>query len=482
MNKYNAMRFAARPVVVGKLLADMYGVLCLLMLVPTAIAVFTNSPAITVYFLLISGLSFTWFLGRRLSLPLKVQRNEALIVVALLFTSSSVLLSLPVMAYGFSFSDAWFEAVSGITTTGLSTLALDNPSPALLFSRAWMQWVGGIGVVVLALAVFVKPGVTANRLGFSEQEMDDVVGGTRAHAKRVIVVYLCLTSFGIISLYLSGASLLDAICHSMAAISTGGFANYSDSLASMNNIHLIIVNALCIAGAISFHLYYRSLLHTGRGSFLSNQLYSLLALLLFGACVMWLLLWNSGASLDPRDVITLVVSAQTTAGFSTINVAALPSVALLALCVFMAIGGGAGSTSGGIKMDRVLLILQIAKRAVTRTALPDQVKLGGSRVGDIRQLEDAITLVFLFFTTLVISWLIFVAYGFPALPALFEVTSALATVGLSAGITSEALPSELKMLLCFNMLLGRLEIIAALVMLAPRSWIGRRRKLTRRDL
>lgn len=74
------------------------------------------------------------------------------------------------------------------------------------------------------------------------------------------------------------------------------------------------------------------------------------------------------------------------------------------------------------------------------------------------------------------------AYGFPALPALFEVTSALATVGLSAGITSEALPSELKMLLCFNMLLGRLEIIAALVMLAPRSWIGRRRKLTRRDL
>ena len=154
------------------------------------------------------------------------------------------------------FIDAWFEAVSGVTTTGLSTLPIEDKPVAFLFGRAWTQWIGGIGVAVFALALIVGSGSPLRSLGFSSSEVSDVVGGTRAHAKRVVIIYVCLTAAGITALLLSGASLIDAVAHCMAAVSTGGFANYGDSLGSVSALHLGIVNVLCIAGAISFHVYY----------------------------------------------------------------------------------------------------------------------------------------------------------------------------------------------------------------------------------
>lgn len=474
-SKYLTMQFAVRPAVVGRLLADMYGVLSLLTLVPATVALSMGSVAGPVYLKVVAAAALLWLAGRLLPSPDRVQKNEALCMVALLFISSSLLLCLPMMAYGIPFIDAWFESVSGVTTTGLSTLSLEQASTAFLFGRAWIQWVGGIGVVVLALAIFVRPGVIAKSMGFSDREMDDVVGGTRAPAKRVVLIYLLITAIGICALYISGASARDAIIHCMTALSTGGFANYPDSLASISNPHLVMINLLCIAGAVSFHLYYRSIFSAGRGGLLDNQLYALLSLLVVGVCAVSLLLWLEGSSLAGRDVLTLVVSAQTTAGFSTIDIGKLPGSVIVVLCLLMAVGGGAGSTSGGIKVDRALLVLRGAKMSMLRIGLPDHVYVRGENGEDSAKMQEALTLVFWFMAALLSSWLVFLVYGYPPLASLFEVTSALATVGLSSGITSEELPTELKVLLCGNMILGRLEIIAVLVLLAPRTWVGRRR-------
>ncbi len=475
MAKYSAMQFAVRPTVVGRLLSDMYGILALLTLVPAGLAWVTDSAAAKAYSGVIASLALCWLGGRLLAPPDRVQKNEALAMVALLFITSSLLLCLPLMSYGIPFMDAWFESVSGVTTTGLSTLDIAEASPAFLFGRAWMQWLGGIGVVVLALAIFVRPGVTANRLGFSDREMDDVVGGTRAHARRVIIIYLLLTALGITALYFSGASLLDAVVHCMAALSTGGFANYPNSLADVNAAHLWVVNLLCVAGAISFHLYYRSLLRSGRGKFIDNQLYTLLATLAAGIGLMWVLATLAGLELPARDLLTTVVSAQTTAGFSSTEIGALPSSMILLLCVLMAIGGGAGSTAGGFKLDRALLLFQIAHRSLLRSTLSEHVHVRGAKHQEGSRMEEALSLLVWFLAIVLLSWLVFVAYGFPPLQSLFEVVSALATVGLSSGITNAELPAELKLVLCTNMLLGRVEIIAVLVLLAPRNWIGRRR-------
>lgn len=480
MNKYRSMQFAVRPAVVLRLLADMYGLLALLTLVPGTLALLTGSAAGPAYLGVIGALATAWLLGRLLPDPQKIQQNEALVMVALLFTSASLLLSLPVTAYGVPFLDAWFEAVSGVTTTGLSTLDIGPMPAAFLFGRAWMQWVGGIGVVVLALAIFVRPGVTASRLGFSSREMDDVVGGTRAHARRVIVIYLLLTGAGVLALLLSGAGPLDAVAHAMAAVSTGGFANYPDSLASVGSARLWVINLLCIAGAVSFYLYYRSLLSSRPGKFLDNQLYALLILIALGTAAAWISTRLAGEELGLGNLLTLVISAQTTAGFSTFAIGDLPPVLLLVLCACMAVGGGAGSTAGGIKLDRALLLAGLARRAVLRTGLPEDVYVAGDAADGGRRIEEAVALLAWFGGALLLSWMVFLAHGLPPLASLFEVTSALANVGLTAGLTGAELPATLKFILCCNMLLGRLELLAVLVLFAPRTWIGRRRHTTRR--
>ena len=478
MNRYSAMMFALRPGVLLRLLFDMYGILALLTLVPFLVAVFTNSVAINSYLLVIGLLSACWLVGRFLPAADKVQKNEALAMVAALFITASLLFSIPVMAYGVSFLDAWFEAVSGVTTTGLSTLNVADMPAALLFGRGWMQWMGGVGVVVLALALFLRPGQTASQLGFSNNEKDDLVGGTRAHAKRVVLIYLLLTTLGIAALYLTGASLLDSVVHSMTAVSTGGFANYGDSLGSVTSSQLTIVNILCVAGAVSFHVYYRSLLAT-RGRFIGdNQLYALLAMILIVSSATWFL--SDVTSLDLRftDILTLVVSSQTTAGFSPIGMAELPGWLLLMLCLCMAIGGGIGSTSGGFKLGRFIMMLRIARLALIRSALSENVHVARDAHGtfiDTDETEDVLALLTWFIIMLLASWLVFLVYGYPPAESLFEVTSALATAGLSTGITNEGLPAVLKFVLCCNMLLGRVEILAILILLSPHSWIGKRR-------
>lgn len=480
MRKYRAMQFAVRPAVVGRLLADMYGLLALLTLVPGTVALASDSAAGPTYLVIVTALAALWLAGRLLPDPGTIQTNEALTMVALLFISGSLALSAPLTAYGIPFLDAWFEAVSGVTTTGLSTLDSGDMPAAMLFGRAWMQWVGGIGVVVLALAIFVRPGVTANRLGFSHREIDDVVGGTRAHARRVAIVYLLLTGAGIAALLASGSGILDAVVHSMAAVSTGGFANATDSLAAVSTPQLWIINLLCFAGAISFYLYYRALLYSRPGNFLDNQFYALLLMILLGSAAAWLLARAAGATLHPADLLSLVISAQTTAGFSTFETGTLPPAVLLLLCVSMAVGGGAGSTAGGVKLDRALLLASIARRAVLRTGVPEEVYVRDETGAASHRAEEALALVTWFAAALLVSWGIFVAYGFPPLHSLFEVTSALANVGLSAGITSAGLPPELKFLLCCVMLLGRLEMLAILVLFAPHTWFGRRRRTTGR--
>lgn len=480
MGKYSAMQFAVRPAVVGRLLADMYGILALLTAVPGLLAWSTGSRAAPAYSIVVLVLGIIWLAARSLPDPRRVQKNEALVVVALLFTTSSLLLALPFMAYGIPFIDAWFEAVSGVTTTGLSTLQIADRPVAFLFGRAWMQWVGGIGVVVLALALFVRPGVSASRLGFSKREMDDVVGGTRAHARRVVIIYLGITALGITALLLTGSSLLDAIVHCMAALSTGGFANYQTSLAGISAPQLWVINTLCIAGAVSFHLYYRSLLYTRREELFDNQLYALLAMIALSTTTVWVLGRVVGLEASLEDILTLTISAQTTAGFSTVDLATLPPAIILVLCAFMAVGGGAGSTAGGIKLDRALLVMQVAYRALLRSSLSERVHVRGDKGVEASRVEEAMALIFWFLLIVLLSWLVFLACGYPPMNSLFEVISATATVGLSAGVTSGDLPPALKILLCFNMLLGRLEIVAMLVLLAPRSWFGRRRAVTGR--
>lgn len=478
---YAAARFAIRPTVIAKLLSQLFGVLSVVMVAPTLVSA-VGAPLLTTttYLGIIALLLTAYLLGRILPNSDNVQTNEAMVTVALLFVLTSLLLSLPIMTLGIAFEDAWFEAVSGITTTGLSVINLEDKPWAFLFNRGWMQWVGGVGVVVLALGISIFPSSVGSRLGFSEQEMGDAVGGTRAHAKRVLIVYCALTAVGIVLLSLDGSPLLDAVVHSMAAVSTGGFANHADSLSSASSYHIAVVSLLCIAGAVSFHIYYLATFLPEREKWLDNQFFSLLLTIGLISLLAVAISWYQQSDLSWWQVVTLVVSAQTTAGFSTAGEVPLPNWLLLMLCGSMLVGGGLGSTSGGIKLGRALFVFQQARMHLIQSSASDRLYMSWRANASEAFLRDAMAVIGWFIAVLFASWLIFVMHGYPPLQSLYEVTSALSTAGLSAGLSHADLPALLKFVLCVDMLLGRVEIVAFLILFMPYTWKGHRRRIKTR--
>jgi trk system potassium uptake protein TrkH len=176
----------------------------------------------------------------------------------------------------------------------------------------------------------------------------------------------------------------------------------------------------------------------------------------------------------------LGMSAQTTAGFTTLDLNSIDDSAKLSMIISMLIGGGVGSTAGGIKLLRFLILLRLIQVILQRTTMPSQAvqypKLGGKLLEDT-EVQRVLILILLFIGIIVISWLFFLMYGYAPMNALFEVVSASATVGLSTGVTAADMPVLLKLILCLDMLFGRLEIIALLVVLYPPNWIGKRKEL-----
>ena len=202
-------------------------------------------------------------------------------------------------------------------------------------------------------------------------------------------------------------------------------------------------------------------------------------IILASAVVGLSLWWNADMSLAQalRHGIMLGASAQSTTGFSSLSIESIDATSKLLLMLSMFIGGGSGSTAGGIKLLRLLIILRLLQFYLRRPAMPPHAvarpRLSG-QVLERTEIEQATLIAALFAMTIGASWLAFVAFGYAPLDALFEVTSAVGTVGLSTGITSADLEWPLKALLCLDMLLGRLEVLALLVILYPATWIGKR--------
>jgi trk system potassium uptake protein TrkH len=371
--------------------------------------------------------------------------------------------------------------VSGVTTTGLSTLASVEGRPAsFLFARTWLQWVGGLGVLALVLALLIAPGVEAKRLGFDERV--DIVGGTQAHVRRVSLVYLVITIIGILALLAVGESAMDAITHALAAVSTGGFANHDDSLAGIASWPArVLITLLSLAGAISFALYYLGIFRNVPGLLREPQFRGFIVLCavtvvaLFGFMS---LAHPERTSANLANALLTGISAQTTTGFSIMPLAELDPGSKLTLIVSMFIGGEVGSTAGGLKVLRLMMLLSLVRLSIQKTAIPAAGRVSATVGGSTLQAEEVITVVTLlvvYLLVILLSWAVFLVGGYAPLDALFDIVSAVATAGLSVGVVSVTLDPALKAVLCLDMLMGRVEVIAFLVLLYPRSWFGRKR-------
>lgn len=395
---------------------------------------------------------------------------EAAAIASLSFLVASFTGAVPFVALaGMPALDAWFEAMSGFTTTGFSLLDVDTSPGSVLFLRALSQWFGGMGFVVLTVSFLVTTGSSA--VTFLKEEIPEKVFPRIArHVQLIVITYVILTVLGIVMLAISGLGLYDAVCYTLSGVSTGGFAVHRNSIADLPYhfaaIPLIII---MITGSVSFILYYRSWktninFRAAAAAFFRN---SQVILLLVFILVLGLLL-SLGIEGPDRFIhgFILAASAQTTTGYYTIEPSSLPGFALVLVIGAMFIGGSMGSTSGGVKLFRIIQLFATLNRFIVKYLFPRETVLPGEVAGKgiaKEELPGIFYVIAIYGVFIFIGTVIFAAAGYDPLSSVFEVTSAVGTVGLSTGVVEPGLNQGLKLLLIFLMWVGRLEFLPLLI-------------------
>lgn len=480
------LAYAVRGHVLAKYSGQLMIVLALLMLPPLIIALFDGNWASTWrYLLLFSGLSLSGGLLSRLPTPERIQVNEALSITFIIFLGSALLMSWPMMEPGVAYIDSLFEAVSGVTTTGLSTLGnIEGHSDTFLFARAWMQWYGGLGFIVLSVALLMGHQAASRRLVGTVESSETLAMTARTHAIRTLWVYCCLTLAGLGVIWLFTKDGFTSLLLVLSSVSTGGFSPYDSSLSGLHSrsasIAVILISFL---SAVSLHLYWRAT-HAGLRGGLQTLVTDIELRTLFLTCLLTggtltLLGWLDGTTAPWYNGMMTGISAQTTTGFATTEIANMDHTSKVIMILSMLLGGSVGSSAGGFKILRLLILLRLLQLMIRRTTMPLHA-VADPYLGDQKIEQDeanqALQLILLFLLLIFASWIPFVVLGYDPLDALFEVVSASGTVGLSSGISGPELEPILKGVLCLDMLAGRIEIVALLVVLYPRTWFGRREK------
>ncbi len=470
----------ARPAVVLRALAQQAPVFLAVVAPPAVVAVITGQGALAWSLAgQIVGLLAMTLYHRNATFPADLRQIEALATFALVFLIASLIVVPPFVVLGMPAWDALFEAVSGITSTGLSLAGDTDGWPVVgHLLRAWIQWCGGFAIAFAGLAIFSGSTGATLAMGDTSFSTRDKGSSLRLQAQRVLVAYAGLSVVAVLACLAVIPGWWEAICVALAAVSTGGFSPRADSLASYSLPAQGVVMAICVLAAVSLLVYVQIPRDGLRGALRNSHTRAALGLML-GATALFVAidLGVNRASPDElyRGALNFL-SAFSTAGFSTSEVSS--HVALLPLIlVAMFIGGDVGSTGGGIKVGRLVLLVQVVRLSFARVAVPRSavtyLRDNGNRVAADHLIAVA-TLVALYLTSLLVGWIIFLVSDAAPLAALFEVTSALSTVGLSQGLTGPDMALHLKLTLGVLMLLGRLEFIALIILLMPNTWVKRR--------
>lgn len=393
---------------------------------------------------------------------------QAIIVVCVVWLAYGFFAALPFyfLSPELTFLDAFFESMSSLTTTGLTMYPELIPSlSSLAFWRSFISWIGGLGIVVLAFFGLMK-GVFGSTKLMSAEGRDRIRPSLQKTVINMWVVYIILTLIGVFLLYLFGMSLFDAFNYSMSAVSTTGSQSNAASLSGIGNTPIFItLIVLMLLSATSFILHFTFYLKRSFKVYLKDVQFIVLLLLVFLSSLIIFL------KLKGHNFITVllnVVSMITCGGFATLNTNEIlltaPFVFLIFL-ILMFIGGSSNSTAGGIKIERLIILIKSVFWKIKQINLPNIAYFPKKYNGQIIENSKIRTIHFLFFIWLffvLLGTFAFTFYGYSIQESIFEVISAQSNVGFSVGITEQTMPPFLKVMLIINMWVGRLEIIPIL--------------------
>jgi len=473
---------SVRIAVIGKYLGQLLIVLAILTLLPLLVSLVFKEYEFTIRYVIVEFILFSaGVMLMRINAPANLRTNEGLVISALVFILSPLVMTIPVMGTGLGFIDALFETISAFTTTGLSVVTeLQHQPHTFLFSRSYMQWIGGLGIVVLTIVLLLRPGIYLRKL-IELEESEDIVGSTVTYARRMLLIYMLLTMISIGMIWIAGSDFFNAVTHALSAVSTGGFSNFDNSLAGFNSSAVSVSVILgSLFGALPFMLYFR--IHNYRFSMIFQDVQvRAIAFFIVSIGLLLAIVLMQETQMALPDVlyhsILMTISAQTTAGFASIDISQIGHHGLLILMIAMFVGGALGSTAGGIKLYRILICWRALLHMLQKTAATPHAVIEPHLAGKTLEMDEinkALLVIMLYLLAIILSWLAFLFSGLEPVASLFEVVSAVGTVGLSSGLVSVDLPTHLKLILCLDMLLGRLEFIALLVLIYPATWMNRR--------
>lgn len=424
-----------------------------------------------------------------------VYSKEGLVVVSLTWIYASVLGTLPFILSGSipSFVDAFFEMVSGFTTTGATILTgerIDAMNYGLQFWRCFTHWIGGMGIIVFVMAIV---GGSANRsMHILRAEMpgpsvDKIVPRASTTAKILYLIYMGMTVLQTVMLALGGMPLFDAIVNSFSSAGTGGFAPRGDSMASYNSYCQWVTAIFMLLYSVNFNLYFLMLVGKFRAALSSGELWLYLGIVVFSSVTISVDIFNNLAFCEAlpdaiRHAVYQTASFITTTGSSTIpsgyTINDFPAYSKAVLLLLMFVGGCAGSTAGGLKVSRIGILARIVRKELRKVIHPrsaNAVKYEGKVLTE--EAMAGVTSYFALYMVLFAMLLIVVSFdgasGLTLEANLSAVASCLNNVGPAYGINALGYYNYsdfTKLVLSFAMLLGRLEIYPILLTFAPSTW------------
>ena len=433
--------------------------------------------------IIVASIGFIGFFFTR-KVKSDLSQKDGFLIIVMFWVVLSTVGSVPFYLSGMSAIDSFFESMSGITTTGATVIAnIDILPESILFYRQLLQWMGGMGLIVLAIAVMPLLGIGGGQLykteipgAMKEQKLTPRIKET---AQALWVIYLGLTVACCLMYYINGMTFFDAVSHAMSTVAIGGFSTHNESIGFYNSISIeFICMVFMLLSSFSFTLHYFAIYKRKPLKYIYDP-----ELRFFISIIVLILVFSSlinvfsDSSVSPSswELLFHTISMVTTTGFSSSDTANWPFSISFLLLVGAFIGACSGSVGGGVKSWRVMIMLNHAYSNIMKIIHPNSVislKIGTRNVGD-----DVATSVWGFFSIYVISFVLLLiailTTGLDLESAFSAIGACLNNLGPGSGSVSDNyadINSASKSILAFAMLLGRLEIFTLLVIMTPMFW------------
>ena len=417
----------------------------------------------------------------------KINLQQAFLLTSLSWLSIAIFGSLPFVfsEISLSFTDAFFESMSGITTTGSTIITNLNGTPkGILLWRAMLQWLGGIGIIVMAITLMPIMNVGGMQLFkiSSNDTNEKILPKTKEISLRLIIIYLFLTLICSFIYKLCGMNLFDSFTHSMTTIATGGFSNYNESIGHFDNVYIEITSIVFIlTGSIPFIIYLKFISGDKKIFFSDVQIKSFIKIIFFSILILFIYLGLKNRSFSEISLMSVsfnVISILTGTGYVTENFSNWGNFPLVFFLVLMFIGGCAGSTTCGIKIFRVQILFQFFSNQIKKIIYPHGIfNLTYQKQNiDDKFMSSVISFIYLYIIIFFIVTALLSLTGLDFVTSISAAATSISNVGPGLGEmigpngNFSNLSDYSKWILSLTMILGRLELFAILVLFLPSFW------------